>query len=156
MRIEPTTSRFCSFSFSPRDWLRYDWPKKKLFYLSIHLLVNLKIPEKPVVAPGPKCVTVTGTGCGFPIRRNNIFFTFGFLFLNFFALVSKRGVEFTYHATPPELSGKWGTECLKKLGSLCLFCWAGYSVKLILVHMWYMFSIKLRASVHIIKLKVIL
>ena len=48
---------------------------------------------------------------------------------------TKRGVEFRHstskHAMPPELGGKWGTECLNTMFPLPTLLCAGYKVKLI-------------------------
>ena len=42
----------------------------------------------------------------------------------------------TQHAMPPELGGKWGTECLNTRFPLLTLLCAGYSVKLIFFATW--------------------
>ena len=64
-------------------------------------------------------VTVKSTGCGFDPH---------------FALVSRQSAVLNsaaQHTTPPQLGGKWGTECLNTRFSLPTLLCAGYSVKLI-------------------------
>ena len=56
--------------------------------------------------------------------------------MKYFALVSMQSASLssaTQHAVPPELGGKWGTECLNTRFPLPNLLCAGYSVKLILI-----------------------
>ena len=78
-------------------------------------------------------VTVKGAGCGFDLhsRKRNIYLH---LYFHFFAPVSRQSgvLSFaTQHAMPPDLGGKWGTECLNTRFPLPTLLCAGYSVKLI-------------------------
>ena len=63
---------------------------------------------------GTQGVTVKTTGCGVDphSRKLNIYLQ---LYFHFFALVSRQSAALSFafqYATPPELGGKWGTECL--------------------------------------------
>ena len=64
-----------------------------------------------------------------PLKEMKYLFTFIFSFLHtdFEAALSFA----TQHAVPPELGGKWGTECLNTRFPLSTLQCAGYSVKLI-------------------------
>ena len=82
---------------------------------------------------GAHSVTVNATGFGFDphSRKINIYFN---LYFHFFALVSSQSAALssaTQHEMPPELGGKWGTECLNTRFPLPTLLCAGYSVKLI-------------------------
>ena len=63
---------------------------------------------------GAQSETIKLSGCGFDphSRKWNIYLRLCF---HFFALVSRQSAALSFatqHAMPPELGGKWGTECL--------------------------------------------
>ena len=82
---------------------------------------------------GAQSVTVKSTGCLFDphSRKRNIYLH---LYFHFFALVSRQIAALstaTQHAMPPELGGKWGTECLNTRFPLPTLLCAEYRQKLI-------------------------
>ena len=96
---------------------------------------NINIIDNEWWGRGAEAQSVTrkSTGCGFDShsRKWNLYLH---LYLNFFALVSRQSAALnstTQHTMPPELGGKWGTECLNTRFPLPSLLCAGYSVKLI-------------------------
>ena len=100
----------------------------RVFNLELLCLIGLR----PVVAQGTKCACKF-TGCGFDPHSRNEIFIYIYIFISSLGCRGESAaLSFAIqYAMPPEIGGKWGTECLNTRFPLPTLLCAGYSVKLI-------------------------